>query len=158
MTVVHAPDGDLLYVIAHVFAPPDRSTALLYRFDGKTWEKVDLGKSADDFKLQDIASYQGKLLVTAYTSDTQGRGWAAITYTWDGHSLTEIPYLRGRNMDLALFAEYEGDLYAILNAAQADAHNLTYELARTAGFSGLGVTGQLAPAGGSDAGGNGFPA
>ena len=132
MAVVHAPGGDLLYVIAHIIAPPDRSTELLYRFDGKTWEKVDLGKSADDFKLQDIASYQGKLLVTAYTSDTQGRGWAAITYTWDGQSLTEIPYLRGRNMNLALFTEYNGFLYAILNAAQADSHNLTYELVRTA--------------------------
>ncbi len=149
MAVVHAEHGDQLFVMAHVSASRDQSELQLYHLDGNAWEKVNFGKSSGEFRLLDIASLpsfsslDGKLLVTAYTSDTGGRGWAAITYTWDGHALTEIPYLRGRNLDLSLFTEYEGNLYAMLNAAQPDPQHLTYELVRTTDLTNWESSGSL---------------
>jgi len=143
MAVVPNSVGEGLYVIANIINPPERNAPRLYHYDGGKWERENFGKSEDEFRIRDIFSYQGYLLITAYEVDPQSGKWTVSTFSWDGDVLTEIPYLRDRNSDLSLFTEKDARLYALIPEVHTNPNNPAYQFVRTSNLSDWEMLGSL---------------
>lgn len=131
LVLVHATTGDELFVMAYIINPPARPEKRIYRFDGQFWQRMTFGRSSDEFMLQNIYAFQEHLLITYYVKDSQNDSWIIAAYNWDGQAQTEIPYLKGRNLDFSLFTEQDGWLYALIPPAGFSSNITSYTFVRT---------------------------
>ncbi len=115
LVTVHRATGDELYASADIYkssgtTPEQR----LYRFDGQSWSRITFNTPAGDYQLRDIFAFQDRLLVELLEQNAQPGTEELHTYSWDGQTQTEIPYLRGRDLLNTRFVEQDGWLYALI--------------------------------------------
>jgi hypothetical protein len=105
LVVIHHNSADMLCAIAEITNPNEPENRL-YCFDGKTWQRQNLKTPEGDYMPRDIYGFGESIIINGY-SDFQ-------TFTWDGQTMTEIPYFKGHYMSFNTFIENDGWLYALV--------------------------------------------
>jgi len=128
--VPHA-SGTVLY--AHAYVNPQERGAewRAYSYDGMSWQRMPLAGPNYSRGPRRILGFRDQLIISGYHHDAATDVYTYIAYSWDGQTLAEIPYLRGRCLDYGLFLEDDGWLYALLPPEGLYRLNASSPLVRT---------------------------
>lgn len=130
-TVTHAR-GKFLYALVNVRHTGGQNyVTQLYRFDGNAWQQVTISDPLGQFTPRDIFAFQGYMLVAGYVVNYETQYWTSAVYALGGQTQTEVAFLRGRYLSLALCNTYDRWLYCILQEPPFGAPVPAYNLYRT---------------------------